>query len=449
LGPQPTPGGAGGAGGGNNRFPAPPRPGPININTESLDALIAQLTGGIQGAEFKFDQSFDPDLAALIQRIQGQLGNTKTTIDQLLQQANTVGSSQFAPGPNFQQQFKPGTFDPGPDYQQQFTPGEFEFDDSQFASLREQIAALLRGEGVGDIDIEGDPEAAAFRNARERQAARERSALAERGAATGFNRTGGFDAAVAGGAGDAGRDIAGFEASLAGRRRGELLDQKLQGAQLGLADLQGTRQSALGAFNTEQQAGLAGEQQRLDAFNAAGQNRMNAFNTEQQAGLANEQNRFQQFQADRDTRQRSFENQKNNQLQSLALGLSGAQGQFGTQQNDLLQALQQRTGNQDFARQQQFAEFQSNLANQQNLLGQSNQSLQDLRNFGLNQNAQSFSQQQAFFNSQIQALEAQSRLATSERERELLDAQIDELRQRQRLTNEAANRPTFQNSGGV
>ena len=103
----------------------------------------------------------------------------------------------------------------------------------QNAQLDALVSELMRGQAPDIGDIQLDPEAKAFRIASQREAGRAREEAANRQAASGsVTGGGGFDARVAGIRERTGENIAGFEATLAGRRRGEALDTARTGATL-------------------------------------------------------------------------------------------------------------------------------------------------------------------------------------------------------------------------
>lgn len=135
---------------------------------------------------------------------------------------------------------------------------------SESEQLNALIAELMKGKAPDIGDIQADPEAVAYRIASQREAGRAREEAANRQAASGpVTGGGGFDARVAGIRERTGENIAGFEAGLAGRRRGEALDTATRGAQFQMSELQ-RRQEA-------ERAGRADELNRLSLELSAGE----------------------------------------------------------------------------------------------------------------------------------------------------------------------------------
>ncbi len=107
----------------------------------------------------------------------------------------------------------------------------------QQEALQARLEALMRGEGINIGDVSGDPEARAYRVAKEREAARARQSEADRLGASGMTGSGDFDARVAGIRESTGEAIASQQAGLAGRRRLEAQQGAIQAAGLTLSDL--------------------------------------------------------------------------------------------------------------------------------------------------------------------------------------------------------------------
>ena len=147
-------------------------------------------------------------------------------------------------------------------------PPNFDRFSEQAAGVRARLTALLTGEGVDVGDIAADPEARAFRIARTREREQQREAAANRLSASGLTGSGEFDTSVAQIGEAAAEDIAGFEAGLAGRRRGDILREQTTAAGLTLQDLE--RQAGLetGRFGAELAAAQAGRAGQLGAAQA-------------------------------------------------------------------------------------------------------------------------------------------------------------------------------------
>lgn len=326
--------------------PSVPSVPDVRRTDPQIEALRRRL-GDVrfEPGQFSFDQPFqfqpsdDPRLLEFINQLQAGLGNTQSRIESLMQQLQAAGNQPF------------------------------QFDDSRFAQLRHLISQIQRGEGIGPIDVESDPEAAAFRVALERQAQRERSALAERLSATGGLRTGAGQLALLEPGRQAGRNIAGFEAALAGRRRGEVLAQRLQGAQLGLEELSGERNAALQAFQAQQAARLSGLQGSLQAaLSGTGQSQqaLVAAMLQRQQTLANQrQQAFNEFETLRRGAFETFEQVERERLQRAELARQALQ--------DQLAVLTGQQGRRDTLTQQQF---QNELRQRELLLQQRREELE-------------------------------------------------------------------------
>lgn len=103
--------------------------------------------------------------------------------------------------------------------------------------LQARLQDLMSGKGIDIGDVSKDPEARAYRVAKEREAARSRAAEAERLAASGMTGSGDFDAQLAGIRESTGEAIASQQAQLAGRRRGEAIEGATRAAALSLQDM--------------------------------------------------------------------------------------------------------------------------------------------------------------------------------------------------------------------
>lgn len=110
--------------------------------------------------------------------------------------------------------------------------------EGQGAQVKALMQALMRGEGPSVGDVSRDPEAQAYAVAKEREAARMREEAAARLGASGVEGSGDFDAEVLGIREATGEAKARQVAELTGRRRAEMLNTALSGANLQMSDLE-------------------------------------------------------------------------------------------------------------------------------------------------------------------------------------------------------------------
>ena len=178
-------------------------------------------------------------------------------------------------------------------------PGEAELG----GAVQERLLALLRGGAEGEAST--DPEARAFRIARERERGEQQRRAAERLGVSGFTGTGAFDVESGKIGEEAARDIAGFEARLAGRRRGERLAEQSSALNLALSSLgrqAAERQAAQQAALAERQAAFGERITGAESERAAQQARQAAQLAQLQALLSAQAPRMA-------AGQQSFENQ--------------------------------------------------------------------------------------------------------------------------------------------
>jgi len=174
-------------------------------------------------------------------------------------------------------------------------PGEAELG----GAVQERLLALLRGGGA-EGEASTDPEARAFRIARERERGEQQRRAAERLGVSGFTGTGAFDVESGKIGEEAARDIAGFEARLAGRRRGERLAEQASALNLALASLgrqAGERQAEFGARITGAESERAAQQARQAAQLAQLQALLSAQAPRMAAGQQSFENQLAAFQA--------------------------------------------------------------------------------------------------------------------------------------------------------
>lgn len=207
------------------------------------DPRIASLTQALSEQQSSYaEPGPDPQIAELTSRVSQPIAVAPRVADPriasllatLEQQAKTPAASAVR-APDFSRQEAQGT------------------------EIRGLLSKLARGEGVAPItNIGADPEAAAYRVAKTRAAERARESEAARLGASGLTGGGDFDARLAGIQEATGEDIAGFEAGLAGKRRGEAITNAMQGANLSLSDLDRQTQQELARYNAEFGAEQAG-----------------------------------------------------------------------------------------------------------------------------------------------------------------------------------------------
>lgn len=136
----------------------------------------------------------------------------------------------------------------------------------QQEALQARLEALMRGEGINIGDVSADPEARAYRVAKEREAARARQSEADRLGASGMTGSGDFDARVAGIRESTGEAIASQQAGLAGRRRAEAQQGAITAAGLTLTDLDRKFGQERSRFDSELQREQAERARLADAL---------------------------------------------------------------------------------------------------------------------------------------------------------------------------------------
>lgn len=184
----------------------------------------------------------DPRIAALVSELSQQPQSTSNPrIDSVLSQIEAANRKQDSQRSRLEELSAPINI----------ARPDLSATTAQSAELRALLSQLLRGEGIDIGNVNTDPEARAYQVAKRRAAQRLRESEAARLGATGLSGSGDFDARVAQIEEATGEDIAGFEAGLAGRRRGEAQQGAIQGATLSLSDLDRQSREAEGRYDRD------------------------------------------------------------------------------------------------------------------------------------------------------------------------------------------------------